>query len=303
MGYGDYGERYYEPSRPRPVKDGIKAKSQRGKIGETWWAGRWTAVLESLNLGARLGRGRSYARQGQVMNLEIRKGLVSAKVQGSRPRPYSVTIELKPLPEDDWDRVIAAMASQAIFAAKLLAGEMPQNIEEAFQDARISLFPTRSRDLVTECSCPDWANPCKHIAAVYYLLAEEFDRDPFMIFRLRGKEKDKLIAALRERRAFSGDVEPAVEALPIAATDVAENPVPLEECLDHFWSAGGEMASFRVAIGPPRVPEAVLKRLGPPPFGKDGATVLEALNRAYRSVSEQALRLAYGEDGESNAAG
>ncbi|MDP2935476.1 MAG: SWIM zinc finger family protein [Dehalococcoidia bacterium] len=302
MGYRGYGERYYEPSRPRPVKDGIKTKSQRGKIGETWWAGRWTEVLGSFDMGARLGRGRTYARRGQVMNLEIQKGMVSARVQGSRPRPYAVTIELKPLSEADWERVTEAMASQAIFAAKLLAGEMPQNIEEAFQDARVSLFPTNSEDLETDCSCPDWANPCKHIAAVYYLLAEEFDRDPFMIFRLRGKEKDELIAALRERRAGVQDAEAGAEA-PAAAPEEAETVVPLEECLDRFWSAGDGLASFRIAIGPPRVPEAVLKRLGPPPFGKDGAAVLEALNRAYRSVSEQALRLAYGEDGESNAAG
>jgi uncharacterized Zn finger protein len=84
------------------------------------------------------------------------------------------------------------MASQAIFAAKLLSGEMPQNIEEAFAEAKVSLFPTSEQDLDTECSCPDWANPCKHIAAVYYLLAERFDEDPFLIFKLRGEPRKRL---------------------------------------------------------------------------------------------------------------
>ncbi|MDP2948270.1 MAG: SWIM zinc finger family protein, partial [Chloroflexota bacterium] len=179
---------FYPPSRPRPVEGGIKAKSQRGRIGETWWSGKWLAFLESLDLGARLGRGRAYARAGQVMSLEVKKGQVAARVQGSRPRPYSVSIQLAPLSEAQWRKVADAMASQALFAARLLAGEMPQDIEEAFRAAGVSLFPTRRGDLESDCSCPDWANPCKHVAAVYYLLAEEFDRDPFLIFRLRGKE-------------------------------------------------------------------------------------------------------------------
>src|SRR5437588_12759165 len=93
------------------------------------------------------------------------------------------------------------MASQAIFAAKLLAGEMPQDIEEAFSAVQISLFPLATTDLDTDCSCPDWANPCKHIAAVYYLLAERFDEDPFLIFKLRGRTKEQIIQVLREKRA------------------------------------------------------------------------------------------------------
>lgn len=292
---------HYEPSRPRPVKGGIKAKSARGKIGETWWSHRWIAVLESFNLGARLTRGRSYARKGQVMSLEIELGAVGAMVQGSRPSPYQVTIELAPLSDADWHKVIQVIASQAIFAAKLLAGEMPQNIEEAFQEAHVSLFPGRGRDLVTDCSCPDWSNPCKHIAAVYYLLAEEFDRDPFMIFRLRGKDKDELIAALRE--LWAGEDEGTPAAVPWPGADLApEEPLPpLEECLDRFWSAGEGLASFQADIGPPQVAEAILKRLGPPPFGKDGAKALEDLSRAYKTVRQEALRLAYGEDEAGDA--
>ena len=83
------------------------------------------------------------------------------------------------------------LSQQVIFTAKLLAGEMPQDIEQAFTDAGLSLFPAQSKDLDTECSCPDWSNPCKHIAAVYYLLGEEFDRNPFLIFKLRGMEREE----------------------------------------------------------------------------------------------------------------
>jgi uncharacterized Zn finger protein len=229
------------------------------------------------------------------MSLKVEKGLVSARVQGSRPRPYSVTIRLAPLTEGQWEKVIAAMASQALFAAKLLAGEMPQNIEEAFQSARVSLFPAKRKDLESDCSCPDWANPCKHVAAVYFLLAEEFDREPFLIFRLRGMEKDELVATLREHRA-GGAEKKALARQSAATTDKAEEQVsPLEVSLDRFWSHGPELASFRVTVAPPAVPLGILKRLGPPPFWKGRGDLLQALGRAYGAASEEAMRLAYGE--------
>ena len=182
----------YPKPKPRKPADGIKAQSK--KFGQTWWASKWLAALERLMDSGRLSRGRSYARSGQVLNLDIKPGRVDAQVQGSAPRPYKVQIEIKPLSEKEWNRVADAMAEQAIFAAKLLAGEMPQNIEEAFAAAKVNLFPTSSGDLDTDCSCPDWSNPCKHIAAVYYLLGEQFDGDPFLLFRLRGKSKDEIMS-------------------------------------------------------------------------------------------------------------
>lgn len=292
---------FYPPSRPRPVVGGIKARSKRGRIGETWWSGRWLAFLESLGVGARLGRGRAYARAGQVMSLKVERGLVSARVQGSRPRPYTVTIRLAPLPQGQWEKAIAAMASQALFAARLLAGEMPQNIEEAFQSARVSLFPTKRRDLESDCSCPDWANPCKHVAAVYYLLAEEFDRDPFLVFRLRGMEKEDLVAALRELRAGGAEGQASASQGAPASDKVEEDAPPLEACLHCFWSAGPELASFRVTVAPPAVPLAILKRLGAPSFLKNGGDLLQALERVYGAASDQAMRLAYGQEERSGS--
>src|SRR5512139_814574 len=183
---------YYHPKpKPRKPANGIRARSKR--FGQTWWSGKWLAALERLVDPSRLSRGRSYARSGQVLNLDIQPGRVESRVQGSRPQPYKVKIEIKPLSEKDWNRVADEMAQQAIFAAKLLAGEMPQNIEEAFAAAKVSLFPASSGDLKTDCSCPDWSNPCKHIAAVYYLLGEQFDSDPFLILKMRGIERENLI--------------------------------------------------------------------------------------------------------------
>ncbi len=191
-----WSDSYFQPSRPRAAKGGIKAQSKRGSFGQNWWAKRWIAVLESFDIGARLGRGRTYARQGQVLSINVGKGLVEAKVQGSRSTPYSITIKVRGLDNAEWKRLAREISSQAIFAAKLLAGEMPQDIEQAFEKAGLSLFPKKSGDLETNCSCPDWSNPCKHIAAVYYLLGEEFDRDPFLLFKLRGMNREEFIGLL-----------------------------------------------------------------------------------------------------------
>src|SRR5437764_2889351 len=244
----DYWD-YYEPSIPKRVEGGIKTRSERGEIGETWWSKRWIRVLESFSMGTRLTRGRSYARQGQVVSIDVEPGIVKAKVQGSQPRPYNVKIRLEPLTDEDWDKVTEAMASQAIFAAKLLAGEMPQNIEEAFASVDISLFPTALSELHTDCSCPDWANPCKHIAAVYYLLAERFDEDPFLIFKLRGRTKEEIIEVLREKRASTVSSENAELTAP---TEGSATVTPLEENLATFWQPGGALDSFVVK---PKAPD------------------------------------------------
>ena len=287
----------FPSSGPRKVEGGIKARSRRGKIGDTWWAGRWVQVLESFGWDARLQRGRSYARQGQVLEYHITRGLVTAKVQGSRRRPYDIEIKVKPLSPEEWDQVTRAMAGQALFAAKLLADEMPQNIEEAFAAARLTLFPQSEQDIDTFCSCPDWANPCKHIAAVYYILGEEFDRDPFMIFQLRGRGRQELAAALREERSTLASSE--VEGHAGAEGEPWDLDQPLEECLNRFWEAGEELAGFRVSVLPPAVPEALLKRLGPLPQLESRKDTTAILYESYRAVSRRALEMAFTEENSS----
>jgi uncharacterized Zn finger protein len=271
---------YYEPTSPIRVKDGIKTKSERGEIGTTWWSKRWIGVLESFSLGTRLTRGRAYARQGQVLSIDVEPGIVKAKVQGSRPTPYSVKIRLQPLSDQDWEKVTEAMAAQAIFAAKLLTGEMPTNIEEAFSAVHLSLFPTAVSDLNTDCSCPDYANPCKHIAAVYYLLAERFDEDPFLIFKLRGRSKEQIIEVLRAKRTATLPVESAGTA----ATAEGSAAAALEENLDTFWQPGGALDSFVVKPKAPDVEKAILKRLGDAPFTVGGKNITEPLAKAYDVV-------------------
>lgn len=281
----DYEWNYYSENRPRKVAGGIKTRSDRGAIGETWWSRRWVKVLESLGMGTRLTRGRSYARQGQVLSIDIETGLVKAKVQGSMEKPYAIKIRLHPLTNQDWEQVTDAMTSQAIFAAKLLAGEMPSNIEEAFEAAHLSLFPTAQEDLQTSCTCPDWANPCKHIAAVYYILAERFDEDPFLLFKLRGRTKEEIIQALREKR-----VESLGEASTGASAHTSVEPQRLEETLEGFWLAGEELDNFTINPHNPAVDKAILKRLGAAPFAIGGENLTTVLGKAYDAVAEDASK-------------
>jgi uncharacterized Zn finger protein len=284
---------YYEPAKPKEVKNGLKAKSIRGCIGETWWSKRWVKTLESFNMGARLTRGKSYARKGQVVSIDVNPGIVRARVQGTGSEPYDVVIKLKPLSDAEWDKAASAMASKAVFAARLLGGEMPQNIEEAFSESGLSLFPSKGKDLKTDCSCPDWSNPCKHIAAVYYLLAEQFDCDPFLIFKLRGRSKEQIMEAMREMRSAEGVPEP--DGICRSGLDAREESRPLEECLNCYWQRGGELDLLEVNPRAPDVEGAVLKRLGEAPFYIAGVNLAALLPKAYEKAGKAALLRATGE--------
>ncbi|UWP84717.1 SWIM zinc finger family protein [Dactylosporangium fulvum] len=210
-------------NRTLRVEGGIRARSTRGAIGSSWWSKRFLAVLESFALGTRLTRGRNYARAGQVLSLDITPGAVEATVQGSRPKPYEARIGLAVFPGDVWARVEAALAAEALGAAKLLAGELPPHVEDVFTGAGAPLFPARITDLGLHCSCPDSAVPCKHLAATFYLLAERFDADPFQILLWRGRARDALLANLRELRTGADSAAPAeaAEAAAVAGAGAA----------------------------------------------------------------------------------
>jgi uncharacterized Zn finger protein len=284
MGWHDY----FPPSRPREAKGGIKAQSRRGVFGESWWAKRWIAVLESFNIGARLDRGRSYARKGQVLSISIDKGHITAQVQGSRPDPYDVAISVKVLATADWKKLAKRLSQQALFAAKLLAGEMPQDIEKEFTDLGLSLFPTQLEDLETDCSCPDWSNPCKHIAAVYYLLGEEFNRDPFLIFKLRGMHREEWVKLFDVAGGKIGKTRD--QSLPTQASQ--EKSLPLEPLtVDGFWEMGKLPEDFWGEVRVPPLPAALPKRLESFPFWRGEERFLEALEPLYSQASSLGLEI------------
>jgi uncharacterized Zn finger protein len=287
----------WPPARPIRVDGGIRAKSKRGAIGEQWWSRRFISVLESYGMSGRLARGRSYARAGQVLDFELSQGKVTARVQGSRVRPYQVRIGVLPLTTAQWRRVQDRLASQALFRAKLLAGDMPHEIEEVFAECGTPLFPRSPADLDMHCSCPDWEVPCKHLAAVCYVLAEEFDRDPFGMLAWRGKAREELLAALRRIQA-SGSVPgqsgpggsgPAGEVPAAgAARAVLDVPAPpLEDCLDGFWSPGLSPARLRALATAPgaAAPDLLLRMFPPPPIQVRGQDLADVLTPAYQRLA------------------
>lgn len=272
---------WYPPSKPRPA-DGLKARSTRGAIGASWWSQRFLAVLESFAMGGRLDRGRAYARKGQVLSLEVAPGEVQASVQGSRARPYRVSIGLPVFPELVWAKAEIALSEQALPSAKLLAGEVPPELEELFAAAGAPLFPGSASELDQECSCPDWGVPCKHLAATFYLLAEAFDTDPFLVLRWRGRDREALLARLRELRG-DGAAAPGPEAEPAVATvgaalALADVVAPTDDP-DRFWQPP-------VPLPPPPAvlivePDVLLRQLPDPGPELGGAALVDRLRAAY----------------------
>ncbi|MGC9076999.1 MAG: SWIM zinc finger family protein [Conexivisphaera sp.] len=283
---------WYPRSRPRRVSGGIRARSQRGNIGSTWWSRRWIRTLESFGWESRLERGKAYARMGQVVDLRISKGHVEAKVQGSRRTPYEVTIDIRPIPEEEWRRAMAVMGSKAAFSAKLLSGEMPEDIESAFTGT--PLFPRRE-DVESSCTCPDIANPCKHVAAVFYILAEELDRDPFLLFLLRGKDREEVIRGVGEEVAASAN--PGARPAPESGRSTVEEgssggPAEIGTSGD-FWRMRAPIGTLELPVKGPVVDAALVKRLGEPRSWREPIDFRELMEALYREITARALEEAF----------
>jgi uncharacterized Zn finger protein len=283
----DWGK--WPTSSPRiRVEGGLKARSTRGAIGESWWSRRFLDILESFALGGRLTRGRNYARAGQVISLDIGRGLVTAKVQGSRPTPYAVKIGLDPFSALVWAKVEVALAEQALYSAQLLSGEVPPSLEDVFASAGVSLFPTALRDLDMRCSCPDGTVPCKHLAATFYLLAEAFDGDPFQILAWRGRDKEALLSRLRALRSGDASTSGAttVPASPVrisAALALADvRSTPLDQVADRFWRSPVPLPARPMTVVSDV--DLLLRQLPPPGPAIGGEDLIEALRVAYERL-------------------
>lgn len=261
--------------------------STRTRFGLTWWGQRWIGALEALGAvyANRLPRGRTYARKGTVQELAVHAGIVTARVQGSRARPYRVQLQLPVFDDPTWEAITTALASRVRLSADLLDATMPEDIDEVLAECGVSLFPT-ARELATRCSCPDVANPCKHVAAVHYVLAQTFDADPFLLMTLRGRDRDALLTGLRARRAGTTS--------PDQSDDTEDDPV-LVDALDarELFRATGSLTGITVRPHAPDDPGAALRQLGPPP-GLEAAT--DGLRVAVGDAAAIAWALVDGDD-------
>jgi uncharacterized Zn finger protein len=252
-----------------------------------WWADQWLELINQYRFKKRLERGWKYAREGHVLSIRFEGQQALAIVQGTDPEPYKVSLGLDPLSDEDWEYVIDLLSQRAIFPAKLLAGEMPPNIEDVFAASGLRLFPFNLSEVRSRCSCPDKANPCKHVSAVYYLLGDRFREDPFVIFQLRGRTRSQILAALQEKRLTSA----AVEESPQMRQEQAQEdlaPIPL----DRYWRYEAPLDSALVVIAPPTESNTPLDIFGPFPLPALATCPPEQLT-IQQQVIEQGLRSVY----------
>lgn len=275
---------------PKRVRGGVKLRSKEG-VSTAWIAQRWVRLLEEGCEGEPNVEGLDYAKMGQTKSLTIGPGLIEAVVQGRATKPYTVRIECETYGHEAWDKVVAATIAEPIYSAKMLAGEVPEHIEDLFHPLGLSLFPKSSADLTPSCNCgyaEDW---CKHAACVMYLVADAMASDPFIMFNLRGIATESLIERLRQRRTSEGSVHgaPPVYAahVPGASDGEAE---PLDASLDSFWEAGEGLSELDLSIDRPAVNKALLRRLGPSPFASGRFPLVGLLATCYDVISDAAVR-------------
>ena len=265
----------------------------------TWWGDRFIDALESFTESNRLGRGRSYARGGKVKSFEINGNQITAKVRGSvnpyfgvyTEPTYDISIEMKPIAKAQWSKAIQALASKASMVSKLMLKEVPDDIETIFNQLNLNLLPHNRSDFTTSCSCPDYSNPCKHIAGVYYLVAGQLDQDPFLLFELRGLSRTDLQAELKRSplgQALSAELEAkpieleSSEALYTRPQRVGtESQPPLKE----FWQGKKRLPQASDPVAPSGVPAILIKKQGDfPAFWQKDGSFIEAMEELYQRV-------------------
>jgi uncharacterized Zn finger protein len=233
---------------------------QQGLGQQPWWVEQWMELINSYRFKKRLERAWDYARSGNVVSIRFEGRRVHARVQGTGEDPYKVKLWLDVLNDEDWGYVLEALSQKARWSAQLLAGIMPQDIERAFAASGKRLFPFKLQEVRSECTCPDKANPCKHVSAVYYLMGDRFSEDPFVLFQLRGRTRSQLLADLAERRRQGAVVrrEHAPHPMHAAIADPAR-----------WWRYDAALDPDLVVITPALEGESGLEGAGPLPLAEE----------------------------------
>ena len=263
-------KRQYAVRTPLTVKGGIRAQLATSGVSRVWWSRRWMEMMEDFRIGARLGRGRSYAVSGQVSKLTIVDGQTEADVQGSTPQPYHCVIRLRQLAPEAADRIRDHLYRHPMLLGRLLAGELPYELETLFGETGTPFFPQRKDDVWSHCTCPDYANPCKHLAAVYFLLGETFVRKPSLLLTLRGLSLPELEIPVLPEPAETEKSSPTAELTAAACygaphAPLAPDPAPLPGGAD--------------------VP--LLARLGPIPFWRGQERFIDTLTHLYARATQR----------------
>ncbi|MEO0984382.1 MAG: SWIM zinc finger family protein [Cyanobacteria bacterium J06639_14] len=269
------------------------------QFSRTWWGKKFIEAIEKLTDSGRLSRGRSYAKGNKVKSFSIKEGTVSAKVRGSinhyfgvHEEPlYTTTIEFQPISAAKWSAAIALIASKASLISRLLLNEIPDNIEDSFKQLDLNLLPGSPKDFKSSCSCPDWSNPCKHIAGVYYLVAAELDNDPFLLFELRGLSKDKLMQELAKSplgQALSAELQLGQQPpQPVDSYHAPLQTVSPDTCtnLRDFWQGSKRLPQTMEPLPQMPIPGILVRKQGDfPGFWHRDNSFIAAMETLYQQV-------------------
>lgn len=256
------------------------------QFSRTWWGKRFIEALETFTESNRLGRGRSYARNGKIKSYQIQEGTITAHVRGSinpyfgvyKEPLYNTKISLTSISSKNWSKVMASITSKASWVSQLLMNEVPDNIEEAFQPLNLHLLPHNRQDFKTRCSCPDSANSCKHIAGVYYLIAESLDLDPFLLFELRGMNRQQLHIEL-EKSPVSVDSY---------YTPLQKTPLPPLGNPQNYWLGNQPLPQTLPEIASTTISAICVKKGGDfPPFWERDNSFIEVMEDFYQRVRQK----------------
>ncbi|NJL03049.1 MAG: hypothetical protein HC910_21700 [Spirulinaceae cyanobacterium SM2_1_0] len=274
--------------------------NQYQSIAREWWVERWLELLDSYRFKKRLERGQRYAREGNVRAIQFKGAKVLAEVEGSDAEPYRVTLSLSLFSNEDWRFATEKMSTKALYSAQLLAGEMPDNIEAVFTASGLSLFPFTLNEIHSHCTCPDKANPCKHIIAVYYDLADRFSEDPFVIFQLRGRTKTDILESLRQLRTRGKKAggKRGSKTVKKRKSSRASQHTSLD--IARFWEYAEPLDPALVVITPAPEGQTPLDRLGSLPLpASEAQTARQFLEQAYHIAGQQAAMTALNRDGQA----
>jgi uncharacterized Zn finger protein len=274
------------------------------QFSRTWWGRRFLEALEQFTDRTRLSRGRAYARTGKILSYRIENGTVTARVRG-KANPYfgvfeepiyTTTIATAVISLDDWIKVIDQLATSASFVARLLMNEMPDSIDDVLNEFGINLLPHDQDDFVTTCTCPDWSNPCKHVAGLYSQLAADLDSDPFLLFELRGLSRETLrqqLATSRLGQVLAAELAPREnDPEPVASRYTRpEQSSPLVMGYREFW-LGAKRLPVLDPLTPPGVPALLIKKQGDyPTFWHKDTSFIETMEDVYERVRARSPEL------------
>lgn len=275
------------PLLPKRVRGGLKIRGNEGPVPKSWLTIRWVKLIEELVVEDELIQAKEYARLGQTISVDISPGLIEAKIQGRSARPYVTRLHFPQLSEQQWQQVIDAMAFEAVYAAKLLADELPQGTQDLFDSLGLQLIP-QVESIRVVCDCL-FDGPCKHAATAGYLIMQQLDSEPLLILTLRGLSSDHVVERITQARAIHSHGQAAAHPDPVLA-ELQESAPALDQCLEEFWRPGPQLSELEHMPPPQHAPHALLRRLGPSPLGGKFPLV-GLLASIYDTVSQAAIKL------------